>query len=351
MKKWILPVVIGILLMLGNIKNVNATICRYESSAIGEKNGKELTIYTIDKKEVLYSVKNAKTCGSILVCTKKDNKTVYWDDVTNLGNLLSKTQHNLIQEGYSCTFSSGIPEKEECHGNAYKEDLGPTYSAWKTAGQNSENCKDPKTCPPSEYKKYARFYETATKSLQSKIIELNSKYKECEEAIAYFKTVREEIDSKKESVMNATQQYTSASNTLSAEEQKVVEEANKQYDSTNKRIDQIQIEGYHIDVSNVLSCKEVLGNALKYVEMGFNIIQIAAPILLIVLGSVDLAGAVISNDNDALKKATSKLGRRAIAAVAIFFVPMLVKLLIGMTGLDIPDVACGLAYLYKGGIL
>ncbi len=60
------------------------------------------------------------------------------------------------------------------------------------------------------------------------------------------------------------------------------------------------------------------------------IIQFAIPILLIIMGTVDLGKAVMSSDDKEIKGATSKLIKRAIAAVAVFFVPLLVNLLIGM---------------------
>jgi len=61
-----------------------------------------------------------------------------------------------------------------------------------------------------------------------------------------------------------------------------------------------------------------------------NVIRIAVPILLIVLGSVDMGTAVVSDDKDSMKKAGSKLVKRCIAAVAIFFIPLIVNLLVGI---------------------
>ena len=54
--------------------------------------------------------------------------------------------------------------------------------------------------------------------------------------------------------------------------------------------------------------------------------------MLIVMGIVDLGKAVLSSDDKEIKGATSKLVKRAIAAVAVFFVPLIVNLLIGLTG-------------------
>lgn len=99
-----------------------------------------------------------------------------------------------------------------------------------------------------------------------------------------------------------------------------------------------------IGSEDVLSCQEVLGDAIEYVDWGMTLIRIAAPILLIIFGSVDFAKAVISSDQDVLKKSTSSFIKRAIAAIAIFFVPLIVQLLINASGLGskIPDILCGL---------
>ena len=68
-------------------------------------------------------------------------------------------------------------------------------------------------------------------------------------------------------------------------------------------------------------------NLLKAI---LGIIQWGIPMLLIVMGSIDLGKAVMASDDKEIKGATSKLIKRAIAAVAVFFVPLIVNLLIGM---------------------
>ena len=65
----------------------------------------------------------------------------------------------------------------------------------------------------------------------------------------------------------------------------------------------------------------ILNRAIKY-------IRIIAPILLVIFGFVDFGKAVLSDDKDELKKATSKFTKRAIIVVVIFFVPLIVGFLI-----------------------
>lgn len=75
-----------------------------------------------------------------------------------------------------------------------------------------------------------------------------------------------------------------------------------------------------------------LDPVISFLKSVLTIIQWAIPIMLIVMGSIDLGKAVLSSDDKEIKGATSKLVKRAIAAVAVFFVPIIVNLLIGMVG-------------------
>lgn len=59
-------------------------------------------------------------------------------------------------------------------------------------------------------------------------------------------------------------------------------------------------------------------------------IQIGIPIILIVLGMLDLGKAVVASKEDEIKSAQKLLIKRAIYAVAIFFVVMIVQLVFGL---------------------
>ena len=60
------------------------------------------------------------------------------------------------------------------------------------------------------------------------------------------------------------------------------------------------------------------------------IIQIGIPIILIVLGMLDLGKAVVASKEDEVKKAQSMLIKRAIYAIAIFFVVLIVQIVFGL---------------------
>lgn len=70
-------------------------------------------------------------------------------------------------------------------------------------------------------------------------------------------------------------------------------------------------------------CKDT-AEIWQFVGYVFFIFKIAIPILLIIFGMVDLGKAVVSSDDKEIKNATTKLAKRAIAAVVIFFIPTLV---------------------------
>ena len=60
------------------------------------------------------------------------------------------------------------------------------------------------------------------------------------------------------------------------------------------------------------------------------LIQIGIPIILIILGMLDLGKAVVASKEDEIKAAQKLLVKRAIYALAIFFVVLIVQLVFGL---------------------
>ena len=84
-----------------------------------------------------------------------------------------------------------------------------------------------------------------------------------------------------------------------------------------------------------INCADAdLSKLVGYIKLAYTIIQIAVPIVLIIMGSLDLLKAVSSGDDKAVKAATSMLGKRAGAAVGVFILFMVVRLLTGVVGGD-----------------
>ena len=73
-------------------------------------------------------------------------------------------------------------------------------------------------------------------------------------------------------------------------------------------------------------CAET-ANIWKVIGYFVVILKIVIPILLIVLGMVDLGKAVISSDEKEMNKAVNMLLKRFIIAVVIFFIPTIISAL------------------------
>ena len=85
------------------------------------------------------------------------------------------------------------------------------------------------------------------------------------------------------------------------------------------------------------------GFIVRIIKNGlFPILQIGIPIILIVLGTLDLGKSVISSDDKAVKEAQSKLIKRCIYAILVFFIVTLVNLVFSMVGTIAGDDAPGL---------
>lgn len=73
----------------------------------------------------------------------------------------------------------------------------------------------------------------------------------------------------------------------------------------------------------------------------FTAIQIAVPCLVVVLCSVDMVQAVVSQDDKSMKNAQGKAIKRIIIGAAIFFVPLLLDILLDLSGLAIGTCSLG----------
>lgn len=77
-------------------------------------------------------------------------------------------------------------------------------------------------------------------------------------------------------------------------------------------------------------------------------IRIGVPILLIILSIIDFAGVVSSDDENAMKIATSRVFKRFIAAALVFFVPLIINIILSIDAVNnalnlVDDPTCGVA--------
>jgi len=68
-------------------------------------------------------------------------------------------------------------------------------------------------------------------------------------------------------------------------------------------------------------------NIWKVLGLVVMILKIVIPLILIILGMLDLGKAVISSDEKAISKAVGTLVKRFIAAVVMFFIPTIISAL------------------------
>lgn len=81
------------------------------------------------------------------------------------------------------------------------------------------------------------------------------------------------------------------------------------------------------------------------------VFKIVIPIILIVLGVIDLGKAVVSSDDKAISKSAKSLLVRIVAAVCIFFVPTIVSFVIRIvdTSVDDKNEVCAACISNPGG--
>ena len=88
-----------------------------------------------------------------------------------------------------------------------------------------------------------------------------------------------------------------------------------------------------LDLTNVLvNCggldiPNAIPNLVHYVILG---VKIFIPIILIILGMLDLGRAVVSNDEKTMKEKQNLLIKRIVYAVLIFLVVSIVQVVVGL---------------------
>jgi len=81
-----------------------------------------------------------------------------------------------------------------------------------------------------------------------------------------------------------------------------------------------------------VTCNTDLKDIMDFVQGIINLIRIVIPIILIVMGMLDLGKAVMAGKEDDIKKAQGMLMKRVIAGVAVFFVGLLVGVIMDLVG-------------------
>ena len=94
--------------------------------------------------------------------------------------------------------------------------------------------------------------------------------------------------------------------------------------------------------SSYLGNPQTNGSPAYYLQFLFNLIKYLSIILLFVLTIADFAKAIVSSNQDAIKKAVQTAIKRLIIVVIIFLLPILVKFLLTTLGIYSPS-TCGVS--------
>lgn len=89
------------------------------------------------------------------------------------------------------------------------------------------------------------------------------------------------------------------------------------------------------DKNNPDSIRYLVNEILQYPK-------IIVPILVILLGTLDLAKAVIASKEDEMRKAQTTFIKRVLVGVVIFFVPMILDIIMYFMDLVLGYTGCGL---------
>lgn len=186
--------------------------------------------------------------------------------------------------------------------------------------------------------------------LNSKVSELSNISAEIQSYCGSFSD--QTIANKLNEIVDAiSKKCNSSSKTTSESCSKLEEKTSSIQENVNIILGTVGTINVPYDDITVYDCNDLFSSDLKaIIKWLLKIIQIGGPILLIILSAVDFSQVIISNDQEALKKAVSKVIKRAIAAIVLFFVPLLVQILInwfvsaneGNDGFDI-DPSCDIS--------
>ncbi|MCM1371133.1 MAG: hypothetical protein NC181_04535 [Clostridium sp.] len=83
---------------------------------------------------------------------------------------------------------------------------------------------------------------------------------------------------------------------------------------------------------DIVSCGgvELPRGTINLISIGITILQVAVPLILIIMGMLDFVKATTTSKEDQIKKAQSTFIRRLIMGVVVFLVIVIVKIVVGL---------------------
>ena len=78
-------------------------------------------------------------------------------------------------------------------------------------------------------------------------------------------------------------------------------------------------------------------NIMRLVRLIIKVLQIAVPVGLILMGTIDMAKSVIAGDEKKIKEAQKPFVKRIVAAIIVFLIPYIVNIAINLVVSDASD--------------
>ncbi len=182
-------------------------------------------------------------------------------------------------------------------------------------------------------------FELLTKQMKT----INDYMSGCEEESSY-KKIREdmEIISKKiEKIRKKLKEKIESSNIDNDKKVALLKKIDQNYKTLSK-LGSMDLSMYN----NKQDCGTIFGDpkspdSVAYlIQTILNYIKILAPILVVVLSSMDFIKVIWTSDDESMKKAQQKLGKRLVAAVLLFLLPTLIGLMFNLINDSIVDPTC-----------
>ncbi len=86
-----------------------------------------------------------------------------------------------------------------------------------------------------------------------------------------------------------------------------------------------------LDFFNILAqCGPFNEREFEFVSIAYKSILLIVPAIVIVLCTIDIASAVVAQDDNGIKTAQNKALKRIIAGAIVFFIPVLLNIFLGI---------------------
>ena len=398
MKKYI---ILAILLFSSNLTNVHATpiedeciengtcevLCNYETIVSNGKNNgqwrRNLTIYYAFD-EGLYIKYQSPTGQEVREYSKGPYPSfsytlsnaggfnVYWgiDYTPEISNFSCPTNGYIDTNGFNggneiCFDNDGVTCKEEYSNFATSFGFDHNFISQKKDYDFEEQIANYKNwifgdikedISNGTFKNEEEIYDKIVKDFQENFLSgntlpafmANSKaFQDIYNSIIeeFEETKQEALDDAKQDVAdgNKTQEEYDeiANNWENLDSEKLEEEAQKALDTIQRESIESTLEWEADTCSSFLGDKNDSNDPAYYLNFIFNLLKYIAIVILFVFSIIEFGKAVISNDNDALKKAVQKTIKRLVICIVIFFLPQLINFIMELLGV-IEDPTCGI---------